>query len=184
MKKVGVLLVTILIVPFVAGIYGSLHDQLSITISPEYFTKFKYIQFHISETTFGSHRAAAAAIGFLATWWTGLFIGPILAMVGLIHKDHAMMKKAIVRSTILTLCVAAATGLAGLAYGYFHLAHTGVSWRLPENLIDKTNFIAVGSMHNFSYLGGLIGLIAGVIYQLVIKARSTPKHSENFRISP
>jgi hypothetical protein len=30
----------------IAGAYGILHDQISYTISPEYFTKLKFEQFH------------------------------------------------------------------------------------------------------------------------------------------
>jgi hypothetical protein len=56
--------------------------------------------------------------------------------------------------------------LIGLLYGNYHLAETGVNWWLPDNLIDKRNFIAVGSMHNFSYEGGVIGLLAGITYSI------------------
>ena len=63
-----------------------------------------------------------------------------------------------------------------MAYGKFSLAETGVDWWLPENLIDKKNFIAVGSMHNFSYLGGLIGLVAGIIY--IVKAEREKRGSQ------
>ena len=76
------------------------------------------------------------------------------------------MFDATIRAIIVTVAVAFLTGLVGLLYGKFYLANTGVDWWLPENLIDTRNFIAVGSMHNFSYLGGLIGLFAGTIYSL------------------
>jgi hypothetical protein len=29
------------LLPLIAGLYGALHDQLSFTIAPEYFTRFK-----------------------------------------------------------------------------------------------------------------------------------------------
>jgi hypothetical protein len=72
---------------------------------------------------------------------------------------------------VVTIIIAFTTGLIGLAYGKFYLADTGVNWWLPDNLIDKKNFIAVGSMHNFSYLGGLTGLIAGIIYSVKQKIK-------------
>jgi hypothetical protein len=40
------------------------------------------------------------------------------------------------------------------------------AWRLPENLIDVKNFVAVGSMHNFSYIGGTTGLLAAIYFSL------------------
>ena len=56
-----------------------------------------------------------------------------------------------------------------LSWGLFffselYLTKTGVDWWLPDNLVDKDSFILVGSIHNFSYLGGFFGLIIGIIY--------------------
>jgi hypothetical protein len=102
----------------------------------------------------------------MATWWMGLPIGLILGLVGLTHKDSRQMFRVTMTALCIAVLVAFATGLIGLAYGKLFLADTDVHWWLPENLIDKRNFIAVGSMHNFSYLGGLTGLIAGIIYSL------------------
>jgi hypothetical protein len=49
-----------------AGIYGVLHDQISFTISPEYFTKVKFRQFGYADFG-GPPRVFAGEIGFLAT---------------------------------------------------------------------------------------------------------------------
>jgi hypothetical protein len=82
------------------------------------------------------------------------------------------MFRATIKAIIITVIVAFATGLIGLTYGKLYLADTEVNWWLPENLIDKKNFIAVGSMHNFSYLGGLTGLIAGIIHSIRQKRKN------------
>src|SRR5262245_37428369 len=57
----------------VAGGYGILHDQITYAISPEYFTKLKFEQFHCANFGF-SERVFVGVIGFLATWWVG-FVG-------------------------------------------------------------------------------------------------------------
>ena len=119
-----------------------------------------------NEAIFPNPRIEVSTVGFMATWWMGLPIGLILGLVGLVHKDSNQMFRATMKAIIITVIVAFATGLAGLAYGKLHLADTGVNWWLPDNLIDTKNFIAVGSMHNFSYFGGLTGLIAGIIYSV------------------
>lgn len=156
-----------LIAPFIGGLYGILHDQLTYTISPEYYTKFKFYQFGLvdsgNEAIFSNPRFEVSIVGFMATWWMGLVIGLVLGLVGLIHKDHKQMFRATMIAILITVIIAFITGLIGLAYGKLYLVDTGVNWWLPENLIDTENFIAVGSMHNFSYLGGLLGLIAGII---------------------
>lgn len=170
MKKFGILILIIVIAPLIGGLYGILHDQLTYTISPEYYTKFKFYQFGLmdlgNEAIFPSPRLQVSAVGFMATWWMGLPIGLILGLVGLVHKDSKQMFNSTIKAIIITIIVAFSTGLIGLAYGKTYLAETGVNWWLPDNLIDTKNFIAVGSMHNFSYLGGLTGLIAGIIYSI------------------
>src|ERR1035441_9525373 len=48
-----------------AGLYGIAHDQLTYSISPEYFTRLKFPQFHHAD--FGlPARVFVAEIGFLA----------------------------------------------------------------------------------------------------------------------
>lgn len=67
-----------------AGIYGILHDQVTYTLAPEYFTRFKFTQF--SYANFGlSDRLFVAIIGVLATWWVGFVAAWFLARVVLIR---------------------------------------------------------------------------------------------------
>ncbi len=185
MKKFLMLIIIIGIAPLLGGLYGILHDQLTYTISPEYYTKFKFYQFGLTTiddaVVFPNPRLGVSKVGFMATWWMGLPIGLILGLFGLIHKGHTQMFHVTIRAIIITIIVAFTTGIIGLAYGKFHLTNTGVNWWLPENLIDKHNFIAVGSMHNFSYLGGLAGLITGILYsirqkQIQLKLRNESKN--------
>jgi len=164
MRKYGILATTILISAILAGFYGVIHDQITYSISSEYFTKFKDRQFGIRPELLGGQRLAVAVIGFLATWWTGIIIGLGLGLTGFIYKSHKEMWKAIKKSIFLVFCVAVLAGFIGFLYGKIHLTNTGVSWWLPDDLIDKDSFIVVGSIHNLSYLGGLLGLIVGIIY--------------------
>lgn len=169
-KKLLILIFIIFITPAIGGLYGILHDQLTYHISPEYYTKFKFIQFGLTdsgnEDPIPNPGIKVSAVGFMATWWMGIPIGLVLGLVGLIHRNHKQMFIATWKAILITLAIAFLTGLIGLTYGKFHLANKGVSWWLPKNLTDTKNFIAVGSMHNFSYLGGLFGLIGGIIYSV------------------
>lgn len=180
MKKLGILILIIVIAPLIGGLFGILHDQLTYTISPEYYTKFKFYQFGLmnigNEAIFPTPRLQVTAVGFMATWWMGLPIGLILGLVGLVHKDSKQMFHSTIKAIIITIIVAFSTGLIGLVYGKIYLAQIGVNWWLPHNLIDTDNFIAVGSMHNFSYLGGLTGLIAGIFYSIRQKLKIDDKY--------
>ena len=97
MTKFLALIVLAVISCLLAGLYGILHDQLTYTISPEYYTKFKFYQFGFmengQEAIFPNPRIEVSAVGLLATWWMGIPIGIVLGLVGLIHKDWQTMFK-------------------------------------------------------------------------------------------
>lgn len=183
----------IIIIAIVLGaVYGSIHDQLTYTISEEYYTKFKFIQFNLENWGLGSNigtdqnleiqlerpRLGAGLIGLLATWWVGLIIGVILAFVGLIHKTAKEMFRVTLKSFLLTITIAFLTGLVGLLYGKLFLTATRPNWFFSKNLNNIDNFIMVGSMHNFSYLGGLIGLVIAILYSIKQKIKFKQQTSQ------
>lgn len=179
MNKVLTLFLLVVIACLLGGVYGAVHDQISYSISPEYYTKFKFYQFGLmdmgNEAIFPTPRLQVAVVGFMATWWMGIPIGIILGLVGLVHSDWRWMLRITLKAFLITVAIAFATGLIGLAYGYVFLSNKPreefSNWFLPDNLIDFKSFVSVGSMHNFSYLGGLTGLLAGIAYSLMRKFR-------------
>jgi len=177
MRRFGVFTATIFTAIILAGLYGIIHDQITYSISPEYFTKFKYQQFGFEPSWFGGHRQTVAFIGFLATWWMGLFIGVLLGLTGLIFSNYKVMQKAIANGIRITFITAVLFSLVGFFWGKYHLINTGVDWWLPDGLINKNQFIIVGSIHNFSYLGGIVGILFAIIYiirrRLLISKNST-----------
>ncbi len=170
-KKIGILLLIILLTPLVAGFYGVIHDQITYTISNEYFTQLKFDQFGVEATV--PYRLGASYVGWMATWWMGIPLGIILGLVGLIHTDWQFMFKAYYKSLAIIILVALLTGFCGLIYGRLFLIDKDLNWFIPNNLIDREHFIIVGSMHNFSYIGGLTGLITGIIYQIKYKRKTS-----------
>jgi hypothetical protein len=164
MRKFGIFTATIFLSSLVAGAYGVLHDQITFTISNEYFTKFKYIQLGITAQEFGGHRIAVGIIGFLATWWMGILIGAVLGFVGLLFRDAKTMHTALQKAVFIVILTAVLFAVVGFIYGKLFLAHKGVDWLLPEDLNNKKNYIVVGTVHNFSYLGGAIGILPALMY--------------------
>ncbi|WP_185147032.1 hypothetical protein [Pseudochryseolinea flava] len=171
MNKLIAFVVIVLFASLLGGVYGVVHDQLTYTVSHEYYTKFKFHQFALVND--GAHdippnaRVLVSIVGFLATWWMGTFIGIILGAIALIFPTWQEMARVAIKAFSLTMVVAFVTGIVGLAYGYFVLGTQSPSafehWYLPNNLDDFRSFIAVGSMHNFSYLGGVLGLMVAKI---------------------
>jgi hypothetical protein len=191
MNKFIALILILLIAPILGGIYGIFHDQITYSISNEYYTKFKFIQFGLENWGLGQNigtdtnpeillenpRFGASIVGTLATWWVGMIIGIILGFVGLIHKTGKKMFKTTLKAFLMTTGIALLTGIIGLGYGKLFLTENRPNWNLPENLTDYDSFIMVGSMHNFSYLGGLIGLIIGIIYSVKQRKNNATQQS-------
>ena len=168
-RKIGILILTIILTPILAGIYGILHDQISYSISPEYFTKFKFAQFEFGFMSQNRPQLTASVVGFLSTWWTGLIIGIVLGIIGMTLPNSKMMWKSIKIATIRTLGIAIGIGFLGILVGEFIISEIDGNWIIPDAVTDKNDFLVVGTMHTFSYIGGSIGLIFGVIYQLRLK---------------
>lgn len=166
MREFGICLGFSGLITLLAGLYGIVHDQLTYSISSEYFTRFKYEQFGFEPAWFGGHRPTVAVIVFLATWWVGLFIGVVFGLLGLVAVHKAVLVKTLLRAMRLAFGTTIAAGVAGYFYGRFFLAKTGVTWWLPDNLQHPANFITVGSIHNSGYCGGILGLLGGVVYML------------------
>ncbi|GAK98210.1 hypothetical protein-signal peptide and transmembrane prediction [Nonlabens tegetincola] len=171
-KKIGLLLIIIFISIVLASIYGFLHNQISYSISTEYFTKFKFEQFGFVEYGTDTPRLTAGIIGMWSTWWFGLIIGLILGIVAMFQPNSKIMWKSGMTAILRNLGIAIGIGIVGILIGKFIMANSNLTWDFPADLIDKKNFITVGTMHEFSYAGGIIGLFYGILYQLKIKKAS------------
>jgi len=49
MKKFLVYVLIVVLAVLAAGLFGIVHDQISYTVAPEYFTKFKFRQFGFTD---------------------------------------------------------------------------------------------------------------------------------------
>ncbi len=172
-KKIGLLILIVIISIILASIYGIFHNQISYSISHEYFTKFKFEQFGFWDYAFeNDNKKKVAFIGVLATWWFGLLIGLVNGIIGFSQPTAKIMWKSAFGATIRTLTIAIGIGFVGILVGKFIISNLNLDWNLPSDLINRKNFLTAGTMHNFSYLGGITGLIYGIRYQLKTKKAS------------
>ncbi|WP_298393302.1 hypothetical protein [Flavobacterium sp.] len=170
MKKVGILLITIFISVLLASLYGALHDQITYSISSEYFTIYKFDQFGFQDWGNQNPRLTTALIGVLATWWVGLFIGIFQGLVGLIHNDYKLMLNYVLKAIFITLGITIIFGIIGFLVEYFNPA-TYNNCCFPYSINDGKNFKIVGSIHNYGYVGGEIGAFVGIVYQIIMKKK-------------
>lgn len=144
-----------------AAIFGAVHDQVSYSVSPEYFTLLKFQQFHLVDLDLPL-RLKAALVGVLATWWMGLPLGLGLAFAAIRWHGEAAIT-AYWRVLPWLMLVALAGAGIGLAAGYWQtqdltqFAHK----RLPVGLQDVRSYLTVGLMHKASYLSGGVALAVG-----------------------
>ncbi len=175
-KKLLVLPLIILIATLVAGAFGAVHDQISYTVSEEYFTKFKFIQFQLVDSPMPD-RMKAAVIGFLASWWMGIPIGLFVGAAGLVQRGWRRMLRVSLCALAVVLVVTLACSVGGLAYGLLKTRDINLAeyrgWFIPENVVSLRRFLCAGYMHNASYLGGALGMIAAIAFQVLARMRAS-----------
>ncbi len=153
----------------ISGLYGMLHDQISYTVSPDYFHHLKFRQFDIPPHL--HNRFGAALVGWYATWWMGLFIGIPVLTVGLIMPTGRTYAARCLVSFTVVAVTALAVGLGGLARAYQTVTPDDFATAEPNDVADRVAFRRVGEMHNFSYLGGFLGIVTGSAYLVVARVR-------------
>jgi hypothetical protein len=153
-----------------AGVYGVLHNQISYTVSPDYFHAFKFHQFNIPPNLHG--RIGASIVGWDASWWMGFLVGVPVFIVGMILPGWRLYLSRCLIAIAVVVATAMMVGLGGLVFAYFTISESSLpGYWYPKQVVDKVAFARAGTMHNFSYLGGFLGIITGSIYLIVVRVR-------------
>ena len=174
LKKLAVYLFVVCIAVIIAGLYGMAHDQVSYTVAPEYFTKFKFHQFGFEGTAL-PYRVCVSMIGFLASWWMGVPIGLLVGAAGFLQRGHRRMLRISLWSLLVAVGFTFLFGLGGLLYGYIQTTRIDLAdyrgWFIPEDVTELRRYLCAGYMHNAAYLGGVLAIPVAWAYQLVAGAR-------------
>ncbi len=148
-----------------AGGYGILHDQVTYSICPEYFTRLKFTQFHYANFGWPT-RVFVAEIGFLATWWVGFFSAWFIARITVPALSRPVALRYNIHGFLIIVMMALAASFVGFTLNQIHGSDYSAWQDLTTSLgvVDVPGFVRVAYIHNASYLGGLIGLIFALIY--------------------
>jgi hypothetical protein len=163
----------------IAGAYGIVHDQITYTISPEYFTKMKFHQFNYADFGFGN-RVFVSAIGFLATWWVGFIAAWLLARRLIPNQSRRTAFRQIRKGIVCIFAFGLSFGILGYLFGLWRGPNADYSnwdWAFQQfDIADKWPFVRVAYIHNAGYLGGFIGVVAALI---TIRPTKSTVPSEN-----
>ena len=131
-----------------AGCYGVVHDQVTYSISPEYFTRLKFVQFHYAD--FGlPPRVFVAEIGFLATWWVGMIAGWFIARVTVPGYSRPEALRRCARGFLIVFASALVAALTGYVLGLLHGSDYSAWEDLASSLgISEPVVLCAGRLHS------------------------------------
>jgi hypothetical protein len=157
-------LIVVLLAIVVCATFGALHNQVSYTVSPDYFHAFKFYQFEVAEPL--RNRWGASLVGVGASWWMGVPLGLVLGIPTLLQPTRRGFVRATVLSIVTMLAVTMATGAIGLVLAD-SLVEAPARLEIYEGVPvqNPAAFWRAGSMHNFSYLGAAVGLVPALCVQ-------------------
>lgn len=143
--------------------YGVINDQLTVTLSPEYFSVFKRRQFAFLLETFSLDaaptRVQAAAVGAAATWWFGGLLGFTLGAFALSRCSTLDFLRLVLRVLAAAAIFSVAAGFA--AFLLWPLVRpTPADWPFLSGIADARKAWAVGWWHNGAYSGAVFGTLA------------------------
>lgn len=164
MQKAPFIPLLFIIACIISGTYGALHNQISYSVSPDYFHQYKFIQFNIDPLL--HNRIGASVVGWIASWWMGIIIGLFLISIGYIVTDAKTFFNAVVKSFGIVTFTVFSVGIIALLISLFVVTpdNAGQIYKYDRVINDAVSFRRAGTMHSFSYIGGFMGIISGCIF--------------------
>ena len=164
-REYGVLLAAVA----AALIYGGINDQITVTISPEYFLYAKELTKVVGDPPSSplALHWAAAKVGFMATWSAGLIFGVVLLLANNPWRTLPRLhNRQLVKLLPWIVFTAAGFGIVGGALGY---AGVYTHWSddfeglMRLNLWHPRRFMATWGVHLGGYVGGLLGVVGAAV---------------------
>ena len=167
-KEYAVLSVAVL----AALLYGAINDQITSSISWEYFYYGKELE-HILGPIIPPEAAAlhweAAKVGLKATWFAGLIFGVILLLANNPFRHWPRLKnRQLIRLLPIILVTAAGFAVLGGVLGYEGaLTHLSPDFEdmARADVFRPRRFMCTWGIHLGGYVGGLLGtfIAAGMV---------------------
>ena len=154
-----------------ALVYGAANDQVTTTISWEYFAYGKAVAEALppgEPPNSAAFRWEAAKVGMRATWSAGLIVGVALLIANNPRRDGrprlsyaalARLVPLVFGAVVLSAVVLGAAGYLGA----FAPVNEDFRAMLRRDLWRPRRFMAVYGMHTGAYVGGVLGTVIAVV---------------------
>ena len=155
----------------IASVFGALHNQISYSVSSEFFKDFLFGFFGVNEWMFGNDRLLASIIGVISSYWVGLIIGVLYAIIFLFMKNQNSLKY-VTKAIFINIGFAILGSFIAFIIAYFFVDWQNVGIYMDLSVRNPQRYVQAAYMHNGSYYGGFAGLVVGIAY-LLKKNKST-----------
>ena len=155
-----------------AMLYGILHDQVTARLCVEYFTIGHPPIFGTDDPTL-----LGLGWGVLATWWVGLSLGVLLAIVARAGKLPRRTAASLIRPIAVLMAISAGGALLAGIVGWLLASRGMVTLADPLAMEVPTArhvpFLAAGFAHTASYAFGFLGglVILALVWHGRLSAR-------------
>ena len=175
----------------VALVYGALNDQVTTTVSWEYFAYGKGVADALppgEPPNSPAFRWEAAKVGMKATWSAGLIVGVALLIANNPRRDrrprlsYGRLFRLVPLVFAAVVLAAICLGVAGYL-GAFLPVNEDFREMLRRDQWRPRRFMAVFGMHMGGYAGGVIGTVLAVVrVSRARKVQSPQEHSRGFDV--
>ncbi|QIG88658.1 hypothetical protein G6R40_02790 [Chryseobacterium sp. POL2] len=158
MKTTAIILKALII----ASIFGAIHNQLSYSVSNEFFEDFLFGNFGINEWNLNNKRFEASVVGILGSYWVGFILGVIYAVIFLFINTENNFKY-IFKAILINILFALIGSIIGYFIGFIIPWENSEIW-MDISVQNPQKYVQANFMNSGSYYGGIVGLIFGIIY--------------------
>lgn len=160
-----------------ALVYGAIGDQVTVTISPEYFLYGKALAEVVkdpgSQVVTPELRWEAAKVGLKATWTAGLILGVVILLANNPRRGRPQLayRELWARLPVLVGVAAICAIVLGVIgyWGGFVRFSNDFQQMVQRDEFRPRRFMAVFGIHLGGYVGGLIGTVA--VVAMIVRRR-------------
>ena len=129
MKTLSIFFKIILIIVLsivIASLFGAIHNQISYSVSSEFFKDFLFGNFGVYNWEIDNERIAASLVGILGSYWVGLILGIIYSIIFLFLNTENNFRN-ILNAILINIAFAFSGSFVGYIIGNFiNLENSGV----------------------------------------------------------